>query len=116
LGRGGNKNTLVKELTLAGFIFEDTMLRLSLIALVAALAKATTPDNVSSRLMIHVSSIQKREARKMRTRFLSAVEFLRSSTRIPTHDNGACSCASGMPRDQPKLLGVCLNTTKMTCK
>lgn len=34
------------------------MLRLALVALIAALVHATTPDNVSSRLMIHVSFVQ----------------------------------------------------------
>lgn len=34
------------------------MLRLALVALIAALAHATTPDNVSSRLMIHVSFVE----------------------------------------------------------
>lgn len=35
-----------------------TMLRLALVALIAVLAHATTPDNVSSRLMIHVSFVK----------------------------------------------------------
>jgi hypothetical protein len=34
------------------------MLRLALVALIAVLAHATTPDNVSSRLMIHVSFVK----------------------------------------------------------
>ena len=37
-------------------IYRATMLRLSIAALLAVLAAAKTPDNVSSRLMIHVSS------------------------------------------------------------
>jgi len=57
------------------------MFRLSIIALVAALANATTPDNVSSRLMIHVSSIEKSGAKIENEFFGCAVEVLLASTR-----------------------------------
>jgi hypothetical protein len=42
-----------------GTFIAAIMFRVALVALMAALVNATTPDNVSSRLMIHVSLIEK---------------------------------------------------------
>lgn len=62
------------------------MFRLSIVALIAALGNAATPDNVSSRLMIHVSALG---SEKLPSPWLSvgaafsSVHFLRTFLLFP---------------------------------